>query len=278
MTARGEQSGSRVDGTSNGTRILSERARRWPEPFLCLIGALAIWEIASRSGLVYEHAVPPPTRVASALTDDVQQHYLWQSVWLTLKQWAIGMAIVVAIAIPIGTVLGLSKAASRLVTTTLEFIRAIPSIAALPILILLYGIGFKLVVVLIILGAVWPLLIQTMYGVRDVDPIARDTARVYGLGRTRIFKLVVVPSAAPYVATGLRLAGVTAMILAIAATLIVGGGGLGAAIAGAQQSNRIPQMYDRIFVAALLGAVITLILQAFEGRLLRWHPSLRDVA
>jgi ABC-type nitrate/sulfonate/bicarbonate transport system permease component len=114
-----------------------------------------------------------------------------------------------------------------------------------------------------------------MYGVQDVDPIARETARVYGLGRFRIFRLVVAPSAAPYVATGLRLSGVTGMILAVAATLLIGGKGLGAAIAEAQQTGQIPQMYDRIFMAGLLGVVVTLVLRAIERRFLRWHPSTR---
>jgi ABC-type nitrate/sulfonate/bicarbonate transport system permease component len=251
---------------------------RFIEPLLCIIAALAIWEIVSATGLVYTGALPAPTSVAQALVSDIHQGSLWASIWQTVKAWLLGMAIVLAIALPVGALIGSSRLLSRLSFATLEFLRAIPPIAALPILVLLYGIGFKLTVVLVVLGALWPLLIQTMYGVQDVDPVTRDTARVYGLGRARIFRLVVAPSAAPYVATGLRLSGVTGMILAIAATLLIGGKGLGAAIAEAQQTGQIPQMYDRIFIAGLLGVVVTLALRGLERRFLHWHPSARTAA
>jgi ABC-type nitrate/sulfonate/bicarbonate transport system permease component len=254
------------------------RILRVAEPLACVVAALAVWEIVSRTGLVYEPSLPPPSTVASALATDIQSGSLWVSVWMTVKAWLLGMAIVLGIGIPLGAVIGLSKILSRASLLTLEFIRAIPAIAALPVLVLVYGVGFKLTVVLITLGALWPLLIQTMYGVRDVDPVARDTARVYGLSRLQIFRLVVAPSAAPYVATGLRLSAVTGMILAIAATLIIGGSGLGAAIAEAQQTGQIPVMYDRIFIAGLLGVTVTLVLRAVERRVLRWHPSMRAVA
>lgn len=248
------------------------------EPALVVVCVLALWETLSRTGVVFERALPPPTRVADALVDDVQTAYLWDSVWLTAKAWALGMGIVVLVAIPLGILLGLSRLAMRYTLLTLEFLRAIPSIAALPILMLLYGIGFKLTVVLVILGSIWPLLIQSAYGAQDVDPVARDTARVYGVGKFRRLRLVVLPTAAPYIGTGLRLSGVIAMILAVAATLIVGGGGLGTAIAQAEQSGQTALMFDRIFVAGVLGLVVTITLSALERRLLRWHPSMREAA
>jgi NitT/TauT family transport system permease protein len=254
------------------------RVLRYIEPVICVMAVLGIWEFVSRTGLVYEQALSPPTWIARALVSDVQHGSLWVSVWQTVEAWLLGMGIVIGIAIPVGVLIGTSKILSRASFVTLEFLRAIPAIAALPILVLLYGIGFKLTVVLVILGALWPLLIQTMYGVQDVDPVTRETARVYGLGRFRIFRLVVAPSAAPYVATGLRISGVTGMILAIAATLIIGGKGLGEAIAESQQTGLIPQMYDRIFIAGLLGVVVTLSLRALERRFLHWHPSTRTAA
>jgi NitT/TauT family transport system permease protein len=259
-------------------RARTEMLLRTLEPLACVVAVLAVWEVVSRTGLVYERSLPPPSTIASALATDIQSSSLWVSVWLTVKAWLLGMAIVLGIAIPIGALIGLSRILSRASLLTLEFLRAIPAIAALPVLVLIYGVGFKLTVVLVVLGALWPLLIQTMYGVQDVDPVARDTARVYGVGRFRILRLVVAPSAAPYVATGLRLSAVTGMILAIAATLIIGGSGLGAAIAEAEQTGRIPVMYDRIFIAGLLGVAVTLVLRAIERRVLRWHSSMRALA
>jgi NitT/TauT family transport system permease protein len=257
-------------------RRRSKRALSVVEPIICVIVALAIWEALVRGGVIYRGSLATPTDIARALWSDSHDKFLWTSVWMTMKAWGIGMGIVVATAIPLGAALGLSRFVARSTSLTLEFFRAIPSIAALPVLVLLYGIGLKLTVVLIILGALWPLLIQTMYGVQDVDPVARDTARVYGVGTFRRFRLIVAPTAAPYVATGLRLSGVIAMILAIAATLLIGGQGLGAAIAEAQQTGRIPIMFDRIFVAGLLGVLITVVLGSIEARFLRWHTANRE--
>lgn len=248
---------------------------RFIEPALVIVVLLGLWEVLARGGVLFQPSLPPPTHIGQALTDDVQTSYLWLSVWQTLKAWAVALAIVIAIAIPVGVLLGLSRTATRATIVSFEFIRAIPSIAALPILILLYGIGFKLTVILAILGALWPLLIQTMYGVQDVDPVARDTARVYGLGRFRRFRMVTMPSAAPYIGTGLRLSGVITMILVVAATLIVGGGGLGTAISNAERTGQVSQVFDRIFVTSLLGLAITLVLAAIERRTLKWHPSVR---
>lgn len=260
---------------TSATVMRTRTVLRYAEPVACIVAVLAIWEIVSVTGLVYRPTLPPPTTVAHALVTDVQHGSLWVSVWQTVEAWLLGMAIVIGIAVPIGVFIGSSRVLSRASLVTLEFLRAIPPIAALPILVLLYGVGFKLTVVLVVLGGLWPLLIQTMYGVQDVDPVTRETARVYGLSRPRIFRLVVAPSAAPYVATGLRLSGVIGMILAIAATLLIGGKGLGAAIAEAQQTGQIPEMYDRIFIAGLLGVVVTLALRALERRFLHWHPSTR---
>jgi ABC-type nitrate/sulfonate/bicarbonate transport system permease component len=249
---------------------------RFLEPALVVVFLLALWEVLARTGVLFQPSLPPPTRISQSLATDIQTRYLWESVWLTMKAWAVALGIVIVVAVPLGVALGLSSVASRATILSFEFVRAIPSIAALPILILLYGTGFKLTVILAILGALWPLLIQTMYGVQDVDPVARDTARVYGLGRIRRFRLVVLPSAAPYIGTGLRLSGVITMILVVAATLIVGGGGLGAAIASAEQTGHVPLVFDRIFVTAVIGLMITLGLTAIERRLLRWHPSMRS--
>lgn len=252
------------------------RVLRIVEPVGCVFLALAIWQTVVRTGLIDSGVLSPPTEIARALWTDAHDHFLWLSIWMTMKAWAIGLGIVIAIAVPLGALVGLSSFMARSTFLTLEFFRAIPSIAALPVLVLIYGIGFKLVVLLIILGALWPLLIQTMYGVRDVDPVTRDTARVYGLGRLRTFRLVVVPTAAPYIATGLRLSAVIGMILAIATTLLIGGQGLGAAIAEAEQTGRIPVMFDRIFVAGVLGVLVTVVIGSAERYFLRWHSSMRE--
>lgn len=245
------------------------------EPALFALALLALWELVVGVGLVSADVVASPTEIVRAFADDVQSRELWDGVWETVRSWAIGMAIVVAAAVPLGMLLGGSRLAYHASHLTVEVLRTIPSIAALPFLILLLGAGSELTVVLVVLSAFWPLLIQTMYGVHDVDPVALQTGRIYGLGPLGRFRRIVLPSALPYVATGVRLSAVLGMIMAIGASLIAGGSGLGYEIGLAQNNGDTPLMYARIAVAGLLGLAVTGGLTLVERRLLRWHVSQR---
>jgi ABC-type nitrate/sulfonate/bicarbonate transport system permease component len=118
-------------------------------------------------------------------------------------------------------------------------------------------------------------LIQVLYGVQDVDPVAYDTARSYGLGPWARVRHVLWPTALPYVMTGVRLAAAVALILAVTAELVIGSPGLGARIAVAQTSQAVPEMYALILVTGLLGLTINLGARAVERRALFWHQSVR---
>jgi ABC-type nitrate/sulfonate/bicarbonate transport system permease component len=248
------------------------------EPLLVVLLFLAVWEIASRTGLVSTRDVPPISTILATMVLDLQTPQLWHGVGVTMGAWALGLAVVVVVAVPIGIVLGTSHIAYRSTYLTLEFFRTIPSIAALPILVFLYGTGFQLTLVLVIITAIWPLLIQTTHGVHDVDPVMKDMGRVYGLNRFRQFTQIVLPSAAPYLGTGLRLSGTLALILSIAASLVAGGEGLGELIVSAAESARMPLMYSRVLLAGLIGLIVTSLLLALESRLLHWHPSHRKTS
>lgn len=248
------------------------------EPAAVTLAFVALWELFSRSGVTSRHDVPPATKIAKALFEDVQHRAVWSGVGESMKAWGIGLAIVIVVGVPVGLLLGLSRLAYRAVRPTLDFVRTVPSIAGLPILLFIYGIGLRLNVVLVLIAAIWPLLVQSMYGAHDVDPVARDTARVYGLGRVRSFFKVVLPGTMPYIVTGLRLSAVIALLVAVAASLIVGGEGLGAQIDAAQRNDLTELMYARIVLTSLIGLTVTFSLLQMERRLLRWHPSQREAA
>lgn len=252
------------------------RAVRFAEPGIVVVLAIALLETLTRTD-VLPPGLPPPTAIGHKFVEDIQGAVIWQSTWLSLKAWAFGFAIVTGIGVTVGLLLGYSRVTYRAVILTAEFVRAIPSIGALPFLVLLYGVGFKVTVVFIVLGALWPLLIQTMYGAQDVDPVALDTGRIYGLGRFGRFFRIVLPSAAPYIGTGMRLSGVHSILIAVAASLLIGGEGLGAAIALAEAGGQIELTYARIFMTGCLGLSLTIVLTRIERSLLRWHPSMREV-
>ena len=145
-----------------------------------------------------------------------------------MRGWAIGLALACALAIPIGITLGSSDFAASAFRVPIEFLRPIPSAALIPLLFLTLGTTLKSEVFLATFGAFWPLLVQTMYGVRDVDPIAIDTARSFRLGRYERLYRITLPSALPYIMTGVRIASTVALILAFTAELFMGTPGLGA--------------------------------------------------
>jgi ABC-type nitrate/sulfonate/bicarbonate transport system permease component len=156
-------------------------------------------------------------------------------------------------------------------------LRAIPGITLLPLLVLVLGIQFDLKLTLVGIACFWPLLVQTIYGVQDVDPVAKDMARAYGIGRTRTFFEVILPSTVPYIVTGLRLSAIIALNVAIGAELLVGGtGGIGDRMGKLSLVGAVPQMFVYVVAAAILGLLIRFGLGAAEKRVLHWHPSQRE--
>jgi len=239
------------------------------------LGLAAAWQLVSQLEVLPSEDFPPVTEILSALVADLQTSDLWAGVAASMTAWLLGMLLVISIGVPVGMLLGRSSISYRLSYLTLEFIRTIPGIAALPLLLFTYGIGQELTVAFVVLAALWPLLIQTMYGMRDIDPVAVATVRVYGVRRIRRLILVDLPSCLPYISTGLRLSGTFALIFAIATSLIVGGDGLGAEMAEAASIGDRPLLYARVLVTGLIGLVVTFSLTAFERRTLRWHTSQR---
>jgi ABC-type nitrate/sulfonate/bicarbonate transport system permease component len=148
-------------------------------------------------------------------------------------------------------------------------------VALVPLAVLLYGSELRSVLVLVVYASFWQILIQTLYGIQDVDPVAEETARSYGLGPWARVRHVLWPSALPYVMTGLRLAAAVALVLAVTAELVIGAPGLGQRIAVAQTSQAVPELYALVVVTGLLGLLVNTGARAVERRALSWHQSVR---
>ena len=174
-----------------------------------------------------------------------------------------------------GVVLSVVPYLRQATSSTIEFLRPIPSVALIPLAVLLYGSELRSVLLLVVYASFWQVLIQVLYGVQDVDPVAEETARSYGLGTWARIRYVLWPTALPYVMTGVRLAAAVALILAITAELVIGAPGLGQRIGVAQTSQAVPEMYALIVVMGLLGLVINVGARAVERRALAWHQSVR---
>ncbi|MBT3154318.1 ABC transporter permease subunit [Streptomyces sp. CHD11] len=240
-----------------------------------LAAFLALAEAVPRLGLVKEEYFPPAGRVAGALGAELRDGAFWTALGDTLTGWALGLAIAVGAGVVVGVLVSVVPYLREATASTIEFLRPIPSVALIPLAVLLYGTGLGSVLVLVVYAAFWQVLIQVLYGVQDVDPVAEETARSYGLGAWARIRHVLWPTALPYVMTGVRLAAAVALILTVTAELVIGAPGLGARIAVAQTSQAVPEMYALIVVAGLLGLLINVGARSVERRALAWHQSVR---
>jgi len=247
-------------------------------------GALGVWgfacflvllEVVPRVGLVSPRYLPPFSQIAGALVDEVGSGVFWGAVWDTVQGWFIGLGIAFVLGVGAGVLIGSVPVLRELTASTIEFLRPIPSVALIPVAVLLFGADLRSTLLLVIYASFWQVIVQVLYGVNDVDPVARDTALTYGLGRWARVRYVTWPTALPYVMTGLRLAAAVALILAITAELIIGSPGLGNEIGVAQSGGAIATMYALVIVTGLLGVLVNVGARLLERWLLAWHPSVR---
>jgi ABC-type nitrate/sulfonate/bicarbonate transport system permease component len=247
-------------------------------PLLAVAGALALWQVLTATGVLNPDHVPTMTDTVAELFELLGESSFWSAVGSTLQGWALGLGIAAALAIPLGIVIGSSATAYRAVRFVVEFLRPIPSVALVPLAVLIYGVGLESKVFLAAFASFWPLFVQTLYGVRDVDPVATDTAKSFGLNGAERLVRIKLPSAIPYIATGLRISSAVALILAVTAEIVIGSAGLGREINIARQGGAIELMYALIITTGLLGWALNIATTRAERRVLHWHPSQRQVA
>ena len=243
-----------------------------------MLAVVLTWELLSRTGIIPPRLFPPFSSTLAALLEESRAGAFWTAVASTLEGWALGLGLAALAAVPAGLLVGSSRSLYHALRAVIEFLRPIPSVALIPLAVLVYGTGFKTKLFLVVFASFWPILLQAVYGVQDVDPVAQDTARAFGFGRLSRLLRVTLPSAAPYIATGLRISSSVALILAVTAELVVGAPGLGRSISAAQSGGDYALMYGLIVVAGLLGLLLNGAFAQLEASVLHWHVSHREPA
>jgi ABC-type nitrate/sulfonate/bicarbonate transport system permease component len=244
-------------------------------PWVSVVGVLALFDVLPRIGLLPRNHFPPISETLGTLGEQLGEASFWEAVGNTLQGWALGLGIAAALAIPLGIVIGSSRLLYRALRGVIEFLRPIPSVALIPLAILIYGTGLQSKVFLAAFASFWQLLVATLYGVQDVDPVATDTARSFGFSRPQRLFRVTLPSAVPYIATGLRIASAVSLILTVTAELVIGSAGLGRSINVARSGGNEELMYALIISTGILGVLLNSVFVGAERRVLRWHPSQR---
>jgi ABC-type nitrate/sulfonate/bicarbonate transport system permease component len=263
------------------TTLPTERARfalKLPGSLQALgavVVVLGLLELATVVGILPRRHFPLVSADLWTLVKQLGDSGFWTAVGQTMEGWAIGFGIAAVAGIVLGILIGASDVLYSATRVIVEFLRPIPSVALIPLAVLVYGTGIKSAVFLAAFAAIWPVLVQAIYGVRDVDPVALDTARAFGFGAFARMRLVMLPSAVGYVVTGLRIASSTALILVVTAEIVIGTPGLGKEINLAQSGNVLELMYALIIATGLLGWLLNGLFTGAEKRLLHWHPAQR---
>ncbi|MDV8146885.1 ABC transporter permease [Arthrobacter sp. B10-11] len=276
MSSTTQTSGGAAPGVERPRRQVRTMPTKQLLGFAGILGFLITWELIPRIGLIDARYLPPASEVIAALVVDFGLTAFWVSVGETMKAWFLGLIIAVSLAVLAGFIIGSSNFLRQATNSTVEFLRPIPSVALIPLAVLLFGVKIESSLMLITYAAFWQVLIQVLYGVADVDMVANNTAKTYGLGRMARIRYVVFPTALPYLMTGVRLAATVALVLAITAELVIGSPGLGREIALAQSGGAISGMYALVLATGLIGVAINMLMRFIEKKTLSWHASVRS--
>ncbi|GAA5148456.1 ABC transporter permease [Microbacterium pseudoresistens] len=258
---------------------VTRRASNLLWPVLAVVIALALWQALTAGGVFRPDQFPTMSSTMVAFAEEFSSAKGWLAVWATLQGWFLGLVIASVAALVLGSALAFSTFAFRSASTVIELFKAIPAIAILPLITLVLGSTLDMKVFLVAFGVFWPLIIQVIYGVRSMDPTVLDTAKALGVRGVRRFLVVTVPSAAPYIATGLRIASASALILAVVAEIIAGADGIGRQILLAQNGGMTtyPRMYAYILMSGMLGLALTGAFFLIERKAMHWHESQRNI-
>jgi NitT/TauT family transport system permease protein len=235
---------------------------------------VVLWELAARLKLVSTPAFfPPVSKVFLALMREAIGGKLWANIAVSLLRSLCGFVLGLMVAIPLGLAIGWFKGFGNIINPLLQVFRNMPTLALLPVFVMFFGIGETSKIIVIMWGALWTTLLNTIAGVRSVDPQLVKAARAMGTGSVRLFGSVVLPAALPFIFTGIRMSATFSILILIAAEMMGANSGLGYAMFFYQANFKIPEMYAYIVIMAVFGTTINFVLESVERRSFRWRDE-----
>lgn len=241
----------------------------WALPVLLI----AAWQLASIAGLISSRMLPAPSDVAVAAWKLMLSGELARNIWVSFCRAIVGFAIGGSIGFALGLANGLSRQSERLTDTTLQMVRNVPHLALIPLVILWFGIDEAAKLFLVALGVFFPIYLNTLHGIRTVDPQLIEMGRVYGMTHKELFVRVIFPSALPSIFVGLRFAlGIMWLTLIVAET-IAASSGIGYMAMQAREFMQVDVVIVSILIYALLGKAADTASRVLERLTLNWHPA-----
>jgi sulfonate transport system permease protein len=251
-------------GTTRATAFLG---------LLLPLALLALWQLAAVRGWARPSLLPAPTTVAATLFELAVNGTLWGHLQISGLRWLSGVLIGGSLGVLVGSLVGLSRLAERLLDTSVQMLRTVPFLALTPLLILWLGLDEAPKITLISLAAFFPLYLNTFAGIRNVDRKLIEVGRVYQLSTSALLRRVIIPAALPEVLTGLRYALGVAWLALVVAELMGATRGLGYMLVEGREFVRVDIIIGSILIFALAGKLVDALVRLLEARLLRWRDT-----
>lgn len=262
-----EAAGSRVRGLAWRSLLL---------PWLLPLGLLLVWQFLSATGILSTAIVPAPSDIWEAARQLAARGELQHDILVSLRRVAIGFSIGALGGLLFGLAVGLFEPLHDLLDRSLQMIRTIPHLALVPLMILWFGIGEEPRLILVAMGSLFPVYINTVGGIRNVDPKLVELGKSYGLGRAELIWSIILPAALQPILVGMRYALGVAWLTLVVGETIASRDGVGYLVQNARELLRIDIIVLAIMLYAIAGWLSDLVTRLIERRLLRWHPNYAD--
>lgn len=241
--------------------------------FAAAVALLGLWLLLAR--LNSQSGIADPIDTGASLVKWSLDPDFWRDVLDTLSATLLGLGVAMVLSVPLGLLIGASDFAARSSRMTIGFLASIPPIALIPLALLLYGPSLPMKLLLIIYGALWPLLMRTIDAMRDIDATQRDVAQAFSLRRRTVWSAIYLPAALPGILLGTRVAMTFALLFCIAGEYIGGASGIGGELITAQVNGRADDALALAVFTAILGLGLGVLIDKLTQKLIPWHPSIR---
>lgn len=265
---------------TRGAPTISSRRRSidwWlnAQRVIALLVILALWQLAVMAGLL-PSITPTVTEVLAAIGGALVSSNFWEALGHTVLVATTGWLISCVIGVVGGLLIGALKWVDRSTSIIVEFGRAFPTIALMPVVLLLLGATTTMQITMVVLAAVWPVMVQSIVGARRLEAGVVDMAKTYRIPAGLWFRRILLPSSLPFVVTGIRISASISILVAVGVEVLTQVPGIGRIITLAQEAHRWDQAFAYLFFAGIFGWLITVLLSAAEGKLLAWNRRNED--
>jgi ABC-type nitrate/sulfonate/bicarbonate transport system permease component len=239
-----------------------------------LFALLAVWELGAQAEWVNPLIVPPPSKILTIFFNLIFSGQIPIQILVSMKRAAAGYFLAAALFIPLGIFMGLSPMVHRLFEVVVEMLRPVPPPVVIPVALLFFGLGDEMKIFVIFFSCAWPILLNTLDGVRNLDWVLLNTARTFGLPRRKIIWQVILPACSPQIMTGLRVSLPIMLILVVISEMVGSTDGIGYFVLDSQRRFRVAQMYAGMFALAILGYTLNQLFNLIQRLLLPWHTGM----